>query len=321
MSGTTLAGVDEAGLGPILGPLVVSGVGLEVGDAAPDHDLWPRLAGFVCRRGDSVGDRLVVDDSKRVLAPLRGRVDLELAVLALVSHAGGRPGTLAELVARVAPAAGAAAAQLPWYGSCELGLPVWAAPAEVDGAASRLGRGLEHAGCRLAAVVARMLFAPDLNRLVEDGHSKAEAAFTRVGEVMAEVVGDAAVEVDLRVDRLGGRKHYRDHLLRVWPGGLVWSRVEEREISCYRVELDGRRLEVAFAVGGDRTSFVVAFASMLSKYLRELFMVLLNRYWAMRVPDLRATAGYPVDGRRFLDDIETELSASGLDRGSLVRCR
>ena len=43
-----------------------------------------------------------------------------------------------------------------------------------------------------------------------------------------------------------------------------------------------------------------ALASMVAKYVAgELSMLAFNRYWCARLPELRPTAGYPTDARRF----------------------
>ena len=42
-----------------------------------------------------------------------------------------------------------------------------------------------------------------------------------------------------------------------------------------------------------------ALASMAAKYLRELSMHAFNAFWCGHVADLKPTAGYPVDARRF----------------------
>ena len=60
---------------------------------------------------------------------------------------------------------------------------------------------------------------------------------------------------------------------------------------------------------------------MASKYLRELFMLLLNRFWAGHVQDLASTEGYYQDGRRFFQDIAPAAQKLGVDRGLLYRCR
>ena len=62
------AGIDEAGYGPNLGPLVMTAI---VAEGRPP-DLWADLAATVCRAGESA-DRLWVDDSKLVYQGRQGR--------------------------------------------------------------------------------------------------------------------------------------------------------------------------------------------------------------------------------------------------------
>ena len=52
---------------------------------------------------------------------------------------------------------------------------------------------------------------------------------------------------------------------------------------------------------------------MASKYLRETAMLAFNRFWCAQVPELRPTAGYPLDARRFKTQIEPAQRAMGLD--------
>jgi ribonuclease HII len=56
----------------------------------------------------------------------------------------------------------------------------------------------------------------------------------------------------------------------------------------------------------------VALASLIAKYLRERLMSQFNRFWTLRVPGLKPTAGYPVDARRFLDEIEPTRARLGI---------
>jgi hypothetical protein len=65
----------------------------------------------------------------------------------------------------------------------------------------------------------------------------------------------------------------------------------------------------------------VSLASMVSKYLRELFMSSINRYFAGFCPDLKPTAGYWKDGLRFVNDLKKNLPDVQYDTGLLIRCR
>src|SRR5437762_3576896 len=76
-----LVGIDEAGYGPNLGPLVMTAVALRLPDAAIECDAWQLLAAGVRRHGERDDGRLVVADSKLVYSTSRGLAHLERTVL------------------------------------------------------------------------------------------------------------------------------------------------------------------------------------------------------------------------------------------------
>ena len=62
-------------------------------------------------------------------------------------------------------------------------------------------------------------------------------------------------------------------------------------------------------------------ASCFAKYVRELMVHVLNDWFCARVPGLSRTAGYYVDGHRFLAELEPHLQALAVPRERLVRVR
>jgi hypothetical protein len=60
---------------------------------------------------------------------------------------------------------------------------------------------------------------------------------------------------------------------------------------------------------------------MLSKYLRELLVANINRYFAGFGAELKPTAGYYKDGLRFIRDLRTHLPHVEFDDNQLIRCR
>jgi hypothetical protein len=56
---------------------------------------------------------------------------------------------------------------------------------------------------------------------------------------------------------------------------------------------------------------------MVAKLTRELAMHRFNRYWCARCPELKPTAGYNTDARRWLHDMRDVLNTS--DRKAMVR--
>jgi ribonuclease HII len=90
-------------------------------------------------------------------------------------------------------------------------------------------------------------------------------------------------------------------------------------MSRYRLRFGESLATITFASKSDEHHFPVALASMIAKYTRELQMIRLNRYFAGMMPELKPTAGYVTDGRRFLKEIEPLLANNGINRDDLVR--
>jgi len=74
---------------------------------------------------------------------------------------------------------------------------------------------------------------------------------------------------------------------------------------------------VTFQPEAEAAHLPVALASTFAKYVRELAMARLNRYFNALDPELKPTAGYTTDARRWLADAEGLLSADV--RAQLVR--
>jgi hypothetical protein len=149
-----------------------------------------------------------------------------------------------------------------------------------------------------------------------------------------------APQLAIWCDKAGGRSAYTEPLRRAFPElsaasaldmpwfgspAIVLERLgEESERSSYRMSSSVRRIELGFVMGGDSCDPRISWASILAKYLRELIMRSLNRYFAAKVApskgQLRPTAGYPEDARRFIADIEAALGPDGgLERAAWVR--
>src|SRR3954467_7659854 len=94
-----IAGIDEAGYGPLLGPLVVSASAFELpGDSAdlPTNVealpcMWRLLKGAVAKKAPAKKGRLLIADSKVVHNLTDGKKLLERGVLAFFNSLNTRP--------------------------------------------------------------------------------------------------------------------------------------------------------------------------------------------------------------------------------------
>src|SRR5258708_1498851 len=85
-----LAGMDEAGYGPLLGPLVVGCCAFELPETdhlAPLPCVWKRLRKLVSKTRPRNDRKIHINDSKAVYSPSIGIGRLERALLALAYSA------------------------------------------------------------------------------------------------------------------------------------------------------------------------------------------------------------------------------------------
>jgi ribonuclease HII len=80
-------------------------------------------------------------------------------------------------------------------------------------------------------------------------------------------------------------------------------------------------MRLHFVVGADDRFLPVSLASMVCKYIRELMIDSMNRYFIGFCAGLKPTAGYWKDGLRFIEDLKTHIPHLQFDSDLLCRCR
>lgn len=328
---TLLVGIDEAGYGPLLGPLCVGSVVLIADPAtvAPFEqwiesgapDLWTLLADAVCRKARDPKGRVAIDDSKKLKRPNDASghplEHLERGVLAWAHCLGDeRCADDASLLRLL----GAEPRDLPHWGGAALALPAANDAALLGIATQRLRRALAGVGLSLGALRVAALDAPEFNTAFARTRSKASVntalALERLLVACRSFPGH---DVVASFDRHGGRIHYRDDLAYTFPDSVIRVLDESEPMSRYELVDGARRVHVTWQPEAESAHLTVALASMAAKYVRELWMQRLNRYFAQILPALKPTAGYVEDGRRWLAQVEPHLQGLGLERRRLVR--
>ncbi|MBN2447680.1 MAG: hypothetical protein JXO22_13180 [Phycisphaerae bacterium] len=316
-----VVGIDEAGYGPLLGPLVVGCSIWQVSASTAGVDWWDQLDACITHRAKRGDWRLAVGDSKQIFKRDQGLSTLERSVLAFVGAAGHSVDSVPKLLRVVGAALEHVDAPLPWYTSWPEPLPTDRRRAASADLVSRLRQTMQTAGMTCGALRAEVLPENTYNHRISQTSNKATVLIERVLRLInaaGQLAGDEPLYV--HVDRLGGRSHYRDVLMAAFPGRQLRILDESDQRSAYRLSGDGE-WTIDFTIGADRRHLSVALASMLAKYLRELLMHRFNAWWRQTMPELRPTAGYYTDAQRFLADIGPLLPHSGVDPSRFVRSR
>ena len=312
-----LIGTDEAGYGPNLGPLVISATAWQVPDELGDADLFELLRSVVAR--DSKDGRIAIADSKILYKPGGGLAALERGVLASLGAGGHVARSWRDLWQVLCPTANSHLDSVPWYAGYDEQLPIDEEAQEISLLASRLGTTLADAGVHLQCVRAVAVFPSRFNRLLDRHTSKGSALSNETLQLVRDVMDCCpASQVLVRCDKHGGRNRYGPLLQTQFPEHLVEIRREGRGESIYRWGPASRRIEIRF-VAKCESFLPTALASMVAKYLRELAMRAFNAFWHDRVTDLRPTAGYPVDAKRFRQEIRQMQTDLGIEDRILWR--
>lgn len=311
-----LIATDEAGYGPKLGPLVITGTAWRIpGEITVDElarVFEPLSLPQVC-----AGVTVVVNDSKAVYSSNSGLDSLH-AVVSACLHWCGRPETsLSQILPIIAKTDASDVDRVPWLQ--QLGDGEFLAPEET----SDLRTCWQQTGLELLDVQSRVITAGNFNTACQTGNKAdllSESTLGLVRDLLPHATDQESVQV--YCDRHGGRRYYGGVLQHVFPDSTLQMITESKPESSYQMNENDHSIQIRFTVKGD--SFTpVAMSSLHAKYLRERFMQSLNGYFAdlHTGSQLKPTAGYPVDADRFLDDIAPILKRAKIDRERLVRAR
>lgn len=270
-------GVDENGLGPVLGPLVVTGVafrfegprpsslGALVGDskALVSHDdsslgeAWARALlgalGPEPRSPAEVLSRLCLDDEPTLRAPCPapGEAGPDHAPSSMCWPPGSESFTADEAL----------------VDKCREALRGWTG--EKVG-----GRFARRTPLALVGVRSSVVCASRLNKAAAEGRHRFLVDLHEMERLVVELHGGAADPVDAVCGKVGGMDFYGDYFGPL-SARLYAIEVEHKKTSAYRFPGLGR---VAFVQDADARDPLVGLASLVGKWVRELMMGRVVRY-------------------------------------------
>lgn len=312
-----LIGIDEAGYGPNLGPLTITATLWELPDATSADDLYSILG--VDPAAGNAPDQLRIADSKQVYQRHTGLVNLERNLLAASFPPGEHPEHWSALWQSWAGPSLPAFKRQPWYAQHSAPLPQACESEQIRALATKFTARQQESGVALRRIASRAVCPPEFNQGVATLGGKGQALSRWTLELLAQLLDQFLDQPAIvHCDRHGGRKRYASLLQDLFPDELVRVRNETSRCSRYQFRHAERDVDISFTTRGEE-SLPAALASMASKYLRELAMQAFNQFWSALIPTLRPTAGYPVDAKRFRQEVAARQKELGISDLQLWR--
>jgi hypothetical protein len=321
------AGIDEAGYGPIFGPLVITRAVFSLARDDYTHlsppSLWGLLCSAVCKKVTDKKKRIAVNDSKKVYYPAAGLRHLERGVLAFMMSGEAAPKNMDALFKRIILDEASFPGIQAWYQSRDgaPNLPLAQSVHKINRDAAKLKRNMQRSRVDLTSLKAAVIYADRFNRMTRSLRSKSGCAWVFVSQHLEYIWNTYGTETPLVViDRQGGRRDYLRLLNILFPFAGIEEEEKGRKIAAYHISHHQKSMRVVFQVESEKYNLPVALASMTSKYLRELCMLRFQEFWRTHAPGVRPTFGYFGDGRRFLEEISPHFDRLNIEKESLVRC-
>jgi len=318
---TIIAGIDEAGYGPLLGPMVITITAFDVPDEKANCSLWDLLNDAVSNDMKGKGQRLTVRDSKRLYNAQKGLKPLENAALSFLWSKDLKTTSFYQLLKNLLCYHAETIAGYPWYAERDYPLPLATNISAILNYADLLKYALDKQGVQFCYASSCVVTVREFNEWVKATDNKSVVLFNNCAALISRLWNNFKGNISLIVDKQGGRNNYAELLKGFLHKVDVKILKESAKVSTYEVVDQQRKMEISFVEKGEDTCMAVALASIFSKYVRELFMHLENQYWLRLVPNLEPTAGYYTDALRFLSQIEDVRKKESIQDNILIRIK
>jgi hypothetical protein len=286
-----------------------------------DADLWQVLKKSVNIKRSHLAGRLLITDSKKAYSKSIGIRHLQRTVLACCKCFDKNPTTLTDLIKILCPESIERLAEYPWHEGMA-NYPICAGTTDISIASNVFNDDMASNGLKLLELKSCCLDVAFYNKMVSEVKNKASVLFSTTAQLIKKAYDSFGTEhLQILIDRQGGRAHYRKGLQLMFPCAELKILRESDTVSSYELKDSCRTMRIHFVVGADRKFLPVSLASMVSKFLRELLVDCMNRYFTSRCAGLLPTAGYWKDGLRFIADLKRDFPDFQYDSNQLIRCR
>ncbi len=313
---TLVIGIDEAGYGPNLGPLVIGGSSWQIDDGQSGHsptksaDHFTRLQhdihdDYRAGRGPPWGDSKKIFSRKSTKS--EALEPLERGVFAAIQIATNTlPETSDRLLSLLALKSPAISKRSCWKKIDAVTLPLATKVPHAIEQGEQAAKQLHTHAIQLTGLACRWIFPETFNAALDAGMNKSDILSQASLKLAFDLRNQHPhVPAAIWCDRHGGRKRYAGVVSHCFDAARVEPLSETARCSHYRIHGSEHPTHIHFSVGGE-SQLPVAVASMTAKYTRELAMEVFNRFWTDQIPSLQPTAGYPVDARRWWHETEKD---------------
>lgn len=290
-----IVGIDENGLGPVLGPLVVTGISAE----CADPECW--LAG--------------IKDSKSLfISGNRNSFSrMEQINLSLFQAVFGRaPDSPEDFLGKIGGGNRCAEKQpLCWQGFSRR--MVFSSGLTSGEAVVALDRWMQENRFFIRDIRTHISCPRRLNELFSQGYSKHLVDFLGFAEIIKKL---AKEDAEIWAGKIGGMKNYLAFLRYGFPEYKTTTLQETPACSSYLLTNRHRRLKIGFHLDVEKVSVLACLSSIVGKYVRELFMESINQALGNR----KRVSGYrDVRTRSFLSRILSRPDRLGVPLDCLIR--